>query len=448
MSVLAVILIGGFIAWKIPGKHKPVTLEFWSVFDDTDQYASLIGKFQQTYPWIEINYKKFTYEEYEQKLLESWATGKSPDIFSIHNTWLPKPNIQSNIYPLPQDKKSILTATNYGKTFMPVAEQDFVRNGQIYAIPLSIDTLALYYNEAIFEELYRNNPDQNWILTPPKTWDDFIKTVNYVTKKDEWSNIERAGAALGTYNNINRASDILALIMIQSGTQMISSDFQSVAFNRTVTVDGSAYNPGEQSLKFYTDFANPRKEVYTWNIQRDYSIDDFSEGDVAMTFGYSHLINTLKQKNPDLRFKTSPMPQIKESKIPVNYANYWGQTVSRLSQHPKEAWQFLVFASQTDNLYLYLDATNRPTSRMDMISWQETNMPQLGAFARQGLTAQSWYQIDTNAIEKIFLEMIEKVNLNKTSLSKAINDAAEQINIMMAPAPIPPKPMKMPQDLL
>jgi len=90
MSVLAVILIGGFIAWKIPGKHKPVTLEFWSVFDDTDQYASLIGKFQQTYPWIEINYKKFTYEKYEQKLLEAWATGKSPDIFSIHNTWLPK----------------------------------------------------------------------------------------------------------------------------------------------------------------------------------------------------------------------------------------------------------------------------------------------------------------------------------------------------------------------
>ena len=33
-----------------------------------------------------------------------------------------------------------------------------------------------------------------------------------------------------------------------------------------------------------TDFANPKKSVYTWNVQQHYSIDAFIEGKVAMMF--------------------------------------------------------------------------------------------------------------------------------------------------------------------
>jgi len=446
-GILAFVLIGGFIIWQIPRTPHEITLEIWGVFDDSDQYAPLINKFNKTYPWVKINYKKLTYEEYERALLEAWALGKGPDIFLIHNTWLPK--YQSHAYPLPYDKRNPLTAQDYRKTFMPVASYDFVRGDKIYAMPLFIDTLALYYNEGIFEEMYLNNPDEKWILTPPKTWDDLIKTVNYVAKKDEWGNIERAGIAMGTSNNINRASDILSLIMLQSGTKMISDNLKSAIFDRSTIVNGVSYNPGERSLNFYTDFANPRKKVYTWNIKRDYSIDDFSEGDVAMMIGYSHLIDTIKKKNPNLKFKVVPIPQIKESLAPVNYANYWAPAVSVSSEHKKEAWDFIRFASAPENVWLYLWRTNRPTARPDMISYQEKEMPQLKAFARQGVTAQSWYQIDNNAIEKIFLEMIEKVNYNRASASRAINEAAKKVTSLkgMTPPSPPPGPLKPPPGI-
>ena len=445
VGILAFVLIDGLFIWKIPRTPNEITLEIWGVFDDADQYAPLISKFNQTYPWVKIDYKKFTYEEYERKLLEAWSLGKGPDIFLLHNTWLPK--YQSHAYPLPYDKKNPLTAQDYQRTFMPVASYDFVRGDQIYAMPLFVDTLALYYNEGIFEEMYLNNPDESWILTPPKTWDDLIKTVNYVIKKDEWGNIERAGIAMGTSNNINRASDILSLIMLQSGTKMVSDDLKAAIFDRSTIVDGASYNPGERSLNFYTDFANPRKKVYTWNIKRDYSVDDFSEGDVAMMIGYSHLIDTIKKKNPNLKFKVVPIPQIKESPAPVNYANYWAPAVSASSEHKEEAWDFIRFASAPENVWLYLSQTNRPTARPDMISYQEKEMPELSAFARQGITAQSWYQIDNDAVEKIFLEMIEKVNYSKASVSQAISQAAQEVTLLMTPPSPPPGPLKPPPGI-
>jgi len=444
LGVLVFVLVGGFIIWKIPREPDEVNLEFWGVFDDSDHYAPLIAKFNQSYPWIKIKYKKFPYEEYERSLLEAWATGGGPDMFLMHNTWLPKH--QSHIYPYPQDKKSPLNTEAYKQTFMPVATSDFVSGGQIYAIPFYSDNLALYYNKGILEELFRNNPDDSWILEPPETWDEFINLVKYVTDKDEWGNIRRAGAAIGTTENINRASDILSLIMLQSGTQMVSSDLYSATFNKTTAVDGQAYNPGERSLRFYTDFANPRKNIYTWNTNRDYSIDDFAEGDVAMIFGYSYLIDTIKKKNPSLQFEVAPMPQIQEATTPINYANYWAPTVSRLSQKVEEAWTFIEFCSREENVFLYLNATNRPTVRRGLISWQEKEMPNLAVFAKQGLTAKTWYQIDSDAVERIFLDMINKVNLSPTSVSGAINEAAQELTVLMQPEPEEKEPPKSPFD--
>ena len=70
-------------------------MNFWGVFDDGDKYAPLIAKFQQEYlkqrgnPKVIINYKKFDYGTYRKDLKDAWSAGQGPDIFMIHNTWLP-----------------------------------------------------------------------------------------------------------------------------------------------------------------------------------------------------------------------------------------------------------------------------------------------------------------------------------------------------------------------
>jgi len=77
-----------------------------------------------------------------------------------------------------------------------------------------------------------------------------------------------------------------------------------------------------------------------------------------------------------------------------------------------------------------LEITRKPTARKDLVNWQKEDA-ELGVFANQSLTAQSWYQIDNNAIETILAESIKSVILGSTTVQKAIETAIGKINLLM-----------------
>ena len=162
---------------------------------------------------------------------------------------------------MPQPE-GFINAQDFQNMFVDVAYQDFVSENKIYAIPLYIDTLALYYNKDFLNSA--------GISFPPTNWDEFMDDVEKLTKKDQWGNIERSGVAMGTAQNINRSTDILALLMLQTGTEMVSQDYRNAVFNQATHLKGESFNPGRDALRFYTDFSNPTKRVYCWN--RSYAI--------------------------------------------------------------------------------------------------------------------------------------------------------------------------------
>jgi hypothetical protein len=55
----------------------------------------------------------------------------------------------------------------------------------------------------------------------------------------------------------------------------------------------------------------------------------------------------------------------------------------------------------------------------------------LGVFAEQSLTARSWYQVDSAAMEKIFADMIDAVNLRRVSPRDALRDAEAKASLLM-----------------
>jgi len=405
----------------LPGCKEPlaeeVELEFWGVFDDSDVYGPLIEDFNVAFPKIKINYYKKTYQTYEQDLLEAMAGGRGPDIFMMHHTWLP--NYDDKIWAAPSE---LITLKELTDNFVDVVYTDFVSDGYITALPLSIDTLALYYNKDIFNTA--------GLPQPPTTWEEFLTDVEKLTIKDERDNIIRAGAALGTARNINRSTDILSLLMLQSGAQMVDEEKTSAAFNQLANLNGESFYPGQRALEFYTDFANPLKSVYTWNTRMNYSLDSFSEGKVVMMLNYSYQTPIIRAKSPYLNFGIASMPQIKTSTNNVNYANYWGLTVSHNCQNANEAWQFIVWLTDKENAQKYLELAEKPTARRDLITWQKDD-PDLGVFVEQTLTAYSWEQVDNSAIEQYLADMIESVVLGAATINEAINKAASDITLLM-----------------
>jgi len=444
--VFVFIITSGFGCKRVDKKVKqamePVTLEYWRVWDDSDDFADIISKYNQIHPYITIKYRKLRYDEYEEELLNALAEDRAPDIVSIHNTWIRK--YKSKIKPLPKEitmaypvekgslKKEVIPELRTSKSISPkevknefidvvygdvVMEED--GEARVYGLPLSVDTLAMYYNKDLF-----NNAG---IVEPPPYWNkDFQKKVKKLTKISAKGGIIQSGIALGGSSNIERYSDILSILMMQNGATMMN-DAGRVMFAAVPEIYKSKrFSPGTEALRFYTDFANPTKEVYSWNDELENSIDMFANGKLAMVFGYSYHLPIIKAKAPKLNFAVAPLPQI-ENSPKVNYANYWVETVLKKSEHPDIAWDFVQFAARAENVKSYLEKTKKPTALRALIE-EQLEDEDIDVFADQLLTAKSWYRgKDANAMEKIFKEMIDNTNANPEKIQSFINSAAAKV---------------------
>ncbi len=410
--LLILLVLGG-----VGRPEEKIQLEFWGTFDEPNAFQEAISKFRQQNPKINIRYVPFPFEEYEKAVIDALAAGRGPDIWMIQNTWLPKH--KDKLSPLDQNNDDLdYKLINFRQDFVDVAEADLVDQGQIYALPIYVDTLALYYNKDLLNSA--------GISQAPATWDEFNEAVKLLTRIDNRGNIERAGAAIGAARNVNRSTDILMLLMLQSGVQMVNRDLANATFAKTVD-----FKPlGLTALQYYTDFANPLKAVYTWNDNQFYSIDAFITERVAMMFNYSHHIPTIRAKAPRLNFDVALMPQTAGSEVRVDYTNYFAPAVSAASKNKEAAWKFIIHTASRDGALSYLRQSLRPSARRDLIDFQKTD-PDLGVFARQALTSRSWYQIDSEAIEKIFADMIEDVIFNRRSLPEALQTAEDKVTVLM-----------------
>ena len=421
--VLIFLSVSGF-GCRDPYENEEITLTFWNLWDDSGQWRELIEAYEEANPNIKIRYYKKNFLEYEEELLDALAAGKGPDIFVVNNSWMPR--YSDKINPISQelitDSQKLITEREFKEQFVDVAYYDFVFDGKIYAVPFSVDTLALYYNKDFFNTV--------GIPEPPKSWEEFKDAIERLTEIDQYGNITRAGAAIGTAKNVNRSTDILSLLMLQSGVQMTNPKNTTATFNQGIEINRKDYLPGLTALRFYTDFANVSKRVYTWNPRMHYSIDSFYEGKAAMMFNYSYHIPTIKAKAAKLNFGVAPIPQINGSEVDVNYANYWANAVSSLSSHPTEAWDFMLYIAQKENLEKYLAETEKPTARRDLVIKQIDDI-YLGVFAEQALTAQNWRQVDDKRIESIFADMIESVVLGRITAEEALNLAVVQVSRLM-----------------
>jgi len=426
-GAVVLLLIINFIFQPEP--VPPTYLVVWGVYDEQGALNEQILEYAKQNKTIAIKYEKKNPATYEDDLIRAFAENKAPDIWMMHNTWLPKWKTLIKEFPDALSKE-ILPFESFKNSFVDVVEKDLSENNKIYALPLYVDTLAMFYNKDFF--------NSEGIANPPQTWDELIEDVDILSKKDQWGQITRAGVSMGTAENINRATDILSLLMLQNGTKMIGDSKERAAFEESVRIDEKVYYPGREALRFYTDFSNPSKRTYTWNRQMRYSVDAFIEGKSAIMFNYSHQMPVIKARAPYLNFGIAPMPQVKDRNFDVNYANYWAFAVSKKDKSveseriAQEAWRFVNFLTQQANSKKYLEKTKKPTARKDLVDWQRNDL-ELGVFAKQSLTAKNWYQIDNLKIEKIFTDAIDSIVLGSATVEKAIDVAASQVNLLIKP---------------
>jgi multiple sugar transport system substrate-binding protein len=384
-----------------------VTLTYWGLWENKSTMDQLFADFHRQYPNITVVVSEEDPKQYSERLLTRIKNGTGPDVFAYHNSWIPE--MLPVLSPL---STAAITTDEFTKSFYPVAQKDLINRGAIYGIPLEIDTLALFVNNNI---LKANGG------AAPKTWDDFNAIAAAATVKDANGKIKTSGAAMGVYDNIIHASDIVAMLFAQNGANLT---------NLASTVKNAS-----DALNFYSSFGSTAANNI-WDTTLSPSLVGFSQGNVAMCFGYSYDIFAIRVMNPTLDFSVYPVPHLPNR--PITIASYWVQGVSANSAHQKEAMLLMHFLAQkdTEEKMYALEAKTRPFgepyARVDLADTLK-NDPFIAPFLAQAPTAvstyfsSSTYDTGLNAQMNGYLANTVRSILSNTSVDTAVTTLSQGV---------------------
>lgn len=414
MGGAILLLIAGFLVFRfLSGRSvsREASLTWWGLWEDDAMVRSLITKYETENPGTKIVYVKQSPRDYRERLTSSLAKGTGPDIFRFHNTWVPM--FKSELDSLPA---SVMNAADFAKTFYSIASSDLTSGSSIVGIPLEYDALALYINEDIFNKSGK---------TPPATWDDLRAIAKELTVKDDQGVITQSGVSLGRTENVDHWQEIIALLMIQNGVDLVNPTGKNA----------------EDAVTFFTVFS---KVDGVWDATLPASTQAFAGGKLAMYIAPSWRAFEIMQANPELKFKTVPMPQLPKDNPTdpdITYATYWAEGVWVRSGNKSAAWDFLKYLSTRESLQeLYQNAAKvrgfgEPYSRVEMASLLGTH-PIVGSIITQAPGAKSWYLASrtfdgptgiNSQISNYFEDAINSVLDNKLTVDKALETAASGV---------------------
>ena len=395
---------------SLPGTSKKETptekasLTYWGLWEPESVMNQIITDYQQTHPNVSINYTKQSPKDYRERLQSALISGSGPDIFRLHNTWVPM--LKNELEPAPSGTIDL-------SVFYLVVSDDLKISQKTYAVPLEFDGLALFYNPQILQQAGKS---------VPTTWEELRNTAAELTVKDATGKIQTAGVALGTTNNVDNFSDILGLMILQNGGDPGSPTSQLV----------------QDAVQFYTIFTSTDQ---VWDETLPSSTYAFATEKVAMFFAPSWRAFQIKETNPDLEFATAPVPQLPGPD--VAWASYWAEGVAKRSENTDVAWEFLEYLSSKEAVTkLYTAESNlrlfgEPYSLKELGSSLESDS-YVGAFVKQGSYAKSWYlcsrTFDNGLNDRIIKYYEDAVNdiINGKDIETALNTTSSGVSQILS----------------
>lgn len=409
LSVFLISMLRGRIGGGASGE-----VVWWGLWEEDSVVNPLIEEFQRENPNAKIVYRKQSPQDYRERLINSLARGEGPDIFRVHNSWAPM--FRSELDRLPAD---VMSPADFAQTFYPVAVSDLTTNNGIVGIPLEYDGLTLFINEDIFTANGK---------TPPTNWDEVRVVARELTKIDEAGVITQAGIAMGRTENVDHWQEILALLMLQNG----------------VNLNNPTGPLAEGALDFFTIFS---KSDRVWDATLPPSTVYFSTGNLAMYIAPSWRAFEISQMNPNLKFKTVPIPQLAKegSTSPdVTYATYWVESVWSRSKNKETAWKFLAFLAKKETLEKFyknaslLRGFGEPYPRVEMTGLLSSH-PVLGSLISEAPNAQSWFLASrtfdgptgiNSQIGKYFEDAVNSVNDGGSTENALVTVAAGVVQVL------------------
>ena len=298
------------------GDNVQISLMFWDGVMQ-EAYREIIADFESRNPGITMDYSVIGWADYWTNLSTGLPAGVGPDIF-----WL---NHNNAVTYMPTGLLLDITDWNLDLSgFESKFYSPFTRDGRLFAVPIFWDTIAMFYNRAIFDEAGIPYPTRGW------TWADMRDKAMALTV---WEGNEIMQFGLGFPITIQGS---LGNFIPQNAGWFYTDDRMALDIN----------NPGAlEALNFMRQLMHEDRVALTPLEWEQLNSQDafFMNGTMAMTIqGMWRVPPLYEALGENLGIAHLPR-QVGEGTVFHNL----GYVVAAHTQHPEEVRAFLEYATTT-----------------------------------------------------------------------------------------------------
>ncbi len=316
IALLTVVVAAG-CGQQAATKQEPVKLTVWSHMTDpeiavikqaADQWA------QQTGNQVDVVAAQGGFQDFATAA----QSDQGPDImFGLPHDNLGTFQAAGLLAPVPQ---GFLNPDDY----VPLGLQAVTFNGQLYAVPLSMESYALVMNT-------------NLVKNAPATWTDLINTAKSLTKKDQY----------GFMYDVNNFYYSYAFVAGEGGYVFKNTgsglDPNDIGLNNAGAVKG---------FTFIADLVRKDK-LMPADVNGDIINGQFTAGKLAMTITGPWSIQGYKDANIPIQVVPLPAIKLPDGNAPKPFVGVYAAFVSAASKHQDLAWQLMKYLIQNTPQQLF-----------------------------------------------------------------------------------------------
>lgn len=380
---------------------QEVTIEYWQYFFEArvDAMDQLIENFEAANPNINVEMTHFPYADYRTRTAVAVPAGEGPDIVQLFYGWLNDYIDAELIQPLPVETFS---PEMVQAEFFPMV-QAMERDGQYYALPTAVRSLALFYNQRLLDAAG---------VEVPTTLDELVAAAAATTERDGAGNITQVGLTSGmTAQDHHWFREVL---IRQMGGNPYLDNYQTVNYD---TPEGRA------ALDFYLGL---EEQGVTQSGFMDEPQAAFRGNRAAFHIDGSFRIGALNDLR-GLDWGVTELPAGPDG-TQSNYSSYWVNAITSSAEGAEydASVLFMEYLTSPEAMQIWLDVVGELPARSSVgMTDENANDEVFGPFIRGLEYANTTIFADESAQRQVLVDMVERVQLQDMDPGESLTIAAE-----------------------
>jgi multiple sugar transport system substrate-binding protein len=294
--------------------------------------------------------------EYDTKLQTALAGGSPPDVFYLDSFRAPD-LVQAGAVAAVGDQ---LTDVD---DFYPSLREAFTVDGVFYCPPKDFGTLALQYNEELFDAAGVEHPNAEW------TWEDLRSAAEQLTDQDA-----------GVYGLV-LPSDFARWIVFlyQAGGSVTNDELTAMTVNSPEALE---------AMEFYVSLVRDGFAAQPSDLDSGWPGEAFGRGRAAMTIEGNWIVPFLADQFPDLQYGVSELPAGSAGKATMAFTVCYA--VPAAAPNPDASLRLVDYLTGSEGMKAWTDlGLAMPTRASLREGWLE-QYPDLEPFLNGADYAHKW----------------------------------------------------------